>query len=46
MRQFKLDLIENDEYHKIIDILSGNACDLNIAEHIGTMIKNEVAEKF
>jgi hypothetical protein len=33
MRQFKLDLILNDEYSKVIDTWSGN---------IGTIIENEV----
>jgi hypothetical protein len=36
MRQFKLDLIQNDEYHKLLDISPGN---------IRTIIKNEVAKK-
>ncbi len=46
MRQFKLNLIENDEYHKVIDTWAGNSSDLNIAEHIETIIKNQVAKKW
>ncbi len=39
MRQFKLNLIQNDEYHKVIDTWAENSCDLNVSEYIETMIK-------
>jgi hypothetical protein len=45
MRQFKLNLIQNDEYHKVIDTWAANSFDLNVSEHIETIIKNEVAKK-
>ncbi len=40
MRQFKLNLIQNDEYQKVIDTWADNSCDLNVFEHIETIIKN------
>ncbi len=43
MRQFQLNLIQNDEYHKLIDTWAGNSSDLNVSEHTETIIKNEVA---
>ncbi len=46
MRQFKLNLIQNDEYHKLIDTWTENPCDLNVSEHIERIIKNEVAKKW
>jgi hypothetical protein len=46
MRQFKLNLIQNDEYHKVIDTWAENSSDLNVSEHIETIIKNEVAKKW
>jgi hypothetical protein len=46
MRQFKLNLIQNDEYHKVIDTWAANSFDLNVSEHIETIIKNEVAKKW
>ena len=45
MRQFKLNLIQNDEYHKVIDTWAENSCDLKVSEHIETMIKNEITQK-
>jgi hypothetical protein len=45
MRQFKLNLIQNDEYHKVIDTWAENSCDLNVSEHIETMIKIEITQK-
>ncbi len=45
MRQFKLNLIQNDEYHKVIDTWSENSSDLNIAEHIETIVKKRGCEK-
>ena len=44
--QFKLNLIQNDEYHKVIDTWAENSSDLNVSEHIETIIKNEVAKKW
>jgi hypothetical protein len=46
MRQFKLNLIQNDEYHKVIEMWAENSSDLNVSEHIETIIKNEVAKKW
>jgi hypothetical protein len=46
MRQFKLSLIQNDEYHKVIDTWADNSSDLNVSAHIETIIKNEVAKKW
>ncbi len=46
MRQFKLNLIQNDEYHKVIETWAENSSDLNVSEHIETIIKNEVAKKW
>jgi hypothetical protein len=46
MRQFKLNLIQNDEYHKVIDTWAENSSDLKVSEHIETIIKNEVAKKW
>jgi hypothetical protein len=46
MRQFKLNLIQNDEYHKVIDTWAENSSDINVSEHIGTIIKDEVAKKW
>ncbi len=43
MRQFKLNLIQNDEYHKLIDTWAENSSDLNASEHIETIIKDVVA---
>ncbi len=36
----------NNEYHKVIGNWAENSSDLNISEHIGTIIKNEVAKKW
>ncbi len=44
MRQFKLNLIENDEYHEVIDMWAQNSFYLNVSQHIETIIKNEVAK--
>jgi len=46
MSQFKLNLILNDEYHKLIETWAENSSDLNVSEHIETIIKNEVAKKW
>ncbi len=46
IRQFKLNLIQNDEYYKVIDTWAENSSELNVAEHIETIIKNEVAKKW
>ncbi len=46
MRQFKLNLIQNDEYHKVIDTWAEISSDLNVSGHIETIIKNEVAKKY
>jgi hypothetical protein len=46
MRQFKVNLIQNDKYHKVIDTWAANSSDLKVAEHIETIIKNEVAKKW
>jgi hypothetical protein len=46
MRQFKLNLIQNDEYHKLIDTWAKNSYDLNVPEHTETIIKKEVAKKW
>ena len=46
MRQFKLNLIQNNEYHKVIDTWAESSSDLNVSEHIETIIKNEVAKKW
>ncbi len=46
MRQFKLNLIQNDEYHRVIDMWADNSSDLNISEHIETIIKDEVVKKW
>ena len=46
MRQFKLNLIQNDEYQKVIDTWAENSSDLNVAKHMETIIKNEVAKKW
>jgi hypothetical protein len=45
MRQFKVNLIGNDEYHKVIDTWAENSSDLKVAEYIETIMKNEVAKK-
>jgi hypothetical protein len=45
MRQFKLNLIQNDEYQKVIDTWAENSCDLDVFEHIETIIKNWGCEK-
>ena len=45
MKQFQLNLIQNDEYHKVIDTWAENSSDINVSEHIGTIIKDEVAKK-
>jgi hypothetical protein len=44
MRRFKLNLIQNDEYHNVIDTWAENSSDLNVSEHIETIVKNEVAK--
>jgi hypothetical protein len=44
MRQVKLNLIQNDEYHKVIDTWADNSSDLNVSEHIEIIIKTEVAK--
>ncbi len=41
MGQFKLNLIQNDEYHKVIDTWAENSSGLNVSEYIETIIKNE-----
>ncbi len=46
MRQFKLNLIQNDEYHKVIDTWAANSFDLKVSEHIVTIIKDEVAKNW
>jgi hypothetical protein len=46
MRQFKLNLIQNDKYHKVIDTWADKSSDLKICEHIETIIKYEVAKKW
>jgi hypothetical protein len=46
MRQFKLNLIQNDKYHQVIDTWADDSSDVNVSEHIETMIKNEVAKKW
>ncbi len=46
MRHFKLNLIQNDEYDKVIDTWAENSCDRNVFERIETIIKNEVAKKW
>jgi hypothetical protein len=46
MWQFELNLIQNDEYHKVINTWAENSSDLNVSGHIETMIKNEVAKKW
>jgi hypothetical protein len=46
MRQFKLNLIQNDEYHKVIDTWAENSSDHNASEHIETIIKDEAAKKW
>ncbi len=46
MRQFKVNLIQNDEYHKVIDTWAEHSSDLNVSGHIKTIIKNEVAIKW
>jgi hypothetical protein len=45
MRQFQLNLIQNDEYHKVIDTWAENSSDLKVSEHIETIIINEVAKR-
>ena len=45
MWQFELNLIQNDEYDKVIDTWAENSCDLKVSEHIETMIKNEITQK-
>jgi hypothetical protein len=46
MRQFKLNLIQNDEYHKVIDTWAANAFDLKVSEHIEIIIKDELTKKW
>jgi hypothetical protein len=46
MRHFQLNLIQNGEYHKVIDTCAENSSDINVSEHIGTIIKDEVAKKW
>ena len=46
MKQFKLNLTQNDEYHKVIDTWAENSSDLNVSGHSETIIKNEAAKKW
>jgi hypothetical protein len=46
MGQFKLNLIQNHEYHKVIDTWAENSSDLNVSEYIETIIKNEVVKNW
>ncbi len=46
MRQFQLNLIQNGEYHEVIDTFAENPSDLNVSQHIETIIKNEVTKRW